>query len=126
MVAGSAFFSGQVAFPAGTTTPDDKIGVLGRELMAVRAMGLGRILSRKPIPAQEILAPSDGFEVGRVATGAIPAEMVNLHSLGDRAHEMLVGQSMDADVLVLGADPYLEASVAVPEQGAGPRPAPVA
>ena len=59
--------------------------------MALRAVGDGRVAGGHGLPAKEIYALGDRFEVGRVHAMADSAEMVKLVALRDRPDNLLVG-----------------------------------
>jgi hypothetical protein len=70
--------------------PLDNDCVLGRELMVVLAMGLLRVLTRGAYTTASVLTRSDYFEVEWINAAAIPAEMVDLQAVRNRAIEILI------------------------------------
>src|SRR5262245_26695955 len=62
--------------------------------MPTLAVRLGRIRRRSRLAPHEVLATGDRFQVRRIDAGATTAEVVDLESVGNRADEILVGETM--------------------------------
>jgi hypothetical protein len=92
--------------------------VLLRELVAVRAMSLPRVLSGRTNAASNVHARRYGFKVEWIATTGISAQMVELKFVWDASDEEHIGEAMRVNLATIESD------LAVPERSLGPEPRP--
>lgn len=74
------------------TTP--VIGILGGELVAAHAMCFTSVDCRPIQAAARVLLSGYWFQVGRIDTGGITAEMINMEPIGDRPNEQFVCETV--------------------------------
>jgi hypothetical protein len=112
------------------------VGVLGRVLVAVgavgqEALGLGRSrtvpqVHARASTASEVLGVSDGFQVVGVDARGVAAQMIDNQALGDRAIVRFVGEPVGVPVPRRSGCPVRrelrEQSVAMPVPGSVPDP----
>jgi hypothetical protein len=95
------------------------VGVVGRVLVLLRAVGGSGIDYADPEPAKRVEPPGHRLKVMRVDAVPDPAEVINLQALGYRANKHLVGQPVSADGLALPA----KAPISLWDAMAAPLPA---
>ncbi len=93
-----------LALPALTKPSSGYVGVCGIVGVTLRAM---RLASVRRGGAVGVLASTDRFQVVRIDATPNAAEMVNLETIGNRAHPSLIGEAMPGDSLILFRLPSL-------------------
>lgn len=95
------------ACPTLSTSVGTRPCVFRRERMAPDAVRLARVDAPQAFPTALILSACDRFNMQRVDTAAVSAQVVQVQSNRDRTDQVFIGPSMGADVARRAIRPWL-------------------
>lgn len=109
---GAALLPRPRTFPA-LTTPRGRrdVGVVGSELVSLRAVGAASVYGSRGVTPQGVLALRNGFKVGGVHTRRPATKVVYRQPIGDRANRRLVDPAVRESV----PDASVSASISGPD-----------